>query len=664
MSRSNKSPAFSILFLGASVGVGILLGLLMSMYYNLPEIKILEEHRPNVVTKILAEDGTLITELFREKRIWVDYADIPENLKKAITDTEDHTFFQHRGIRFMSILRALIVDIRLGRIAQGGSTITQQLAKTLFLSPEKNIMRKVKEALMAIEIERLYTKREILELYLNQIYMGSGAYGVEAASQVYFGKSSKDLTLAESALIAGLPRAPSRYSPLNNIDRAKQRRATVLSRMKAENDITPQEEDAANAEPILLKDQNAHKHSAKYFVEAIRAYLEKKYGADRVYREGLTVQTTLNLRMQEAAESAISKGLATISERIKRARLYNDDVLPEAALVAIRPSDGAILAMVGGSDFKKSQFNRAMSAKRQAGSAFKPFIYLAALNNGSSPADIIVDSPVSYPDPTKEGEWKPVNFSKRFYGPVTLRRALEASMNVATVKLLDKTGVESVIAITDKLGFSGKIKPYLSLALGALEVTPLELTSAYAALANGGVYSKPGMVLSVNNADGENLEERTPYFEDSATPEVTYVLTRMLQGVVENGTGKVAKSLGRPVAAKTGTTSDSRDAWFLGYTPNLAVGVWVGFDDNRSLGPRETGGHTAGPIWTDFMKKALKNSPTLNFMPPERVVVKIIDRNTGKLATGLCLDTIAEVFITGTEPTDYCEVEGKETDRL
>ncbi len=657
-------PFFMGFFIIVSTGLGSLFGLSVAMYHDLPEVRALEEYRPNVVSRILSEDGTELAELFLEKRIWISYSDLPEHLIEALIATEDHKFFEHKGIRFFAILRALVVDIRMGRMAQGGSTITQQLAKQLFLSPNKKIWRKIKEALLAIQIEKRYTKLEILELYSNQIYLGSGAYGVEAAAQVYFGKSARDLTLAQSALIAGLPRAPSRYSPLNNINLAKQRRATVLSRMAIENYITKEQEETARAEAIGLVKRSDEERLAKHFVEMVRIYLEKTYGSERLYREGLTVVTTLDPAMQRSAQRAVTDGLKRVNNTISGKRLYPDAVSAQAALIAIRPEDGAIVAMVGGADYGKSQFNRAVQAKRQPGSAFKPFVYLAALDTGFTAVDKIIDSPVSFPGATKHSEWKPVNFSKRFYGPVSLRRALEFSINVATVKLLDKIGIDQVISVAKRMGIKSKLRPYLSLALGVSEVSPLEITAAYAALANSGLYAKPYFIVSVENAKGEVLEERMPEVTDAIRPEVAYVLTKLLQGVVENGTGKVAKSIGRPVAGKTGTTSDFRDAWFVGYTPTLAAGVWVGFDDNRSLGAGETGGFTAGPIFTSFMSQALKNRPVLDFTPPERVVVKVVDRESGKLATDQCQDTYPEVFIEGTEPVEYCRRENDEEERL
>ncbi|MGK7345851.1 MAG: penicillin-binding protein 1A [Candidatus Nitrospinota bacterium M3_3B_026] len=659
-----RNPLLFLFLASFAVLFGSFLGLLVAMYHDLPKVRGLEEYRPNVVTRILDSDDRRIAELFREKRFWVSYDDVPRILVDAVLATEDDEFFEHKGIRFLSILRALLVDIRMGRMAQGGSTITQQLAKQLFLTPEKNVIRKIKEALLAIQVEKRYTKREILELYLNQIYLGAGAYGVEAAAQVYFGKSVKDLDLAEAALIAGLPRAPSRYSPFENKHLARQRRATVLSRMRAEGYITKEAEARAAAEPILLNREMQEQAVAGHFVEMVRKYLEETYGTERVYREGLIIRTTLDMDLQAFAAEAVKKGAAAVNERVLASGLDSGGGPVEAALVAIRPEDGAILALVGGTDFERSKFNRAVQAKRQPGSAFKPFVYLAALEKGYSPADIIIDSPVSFPRPGGGGAWKPVNFSNRFYGPVTLRKALENSLNVATVKLLDRVGLDAALDAAWRAGIRSPLPGYLSVALGSGEVTPLELTSAYATLANRGLRAKPRFIVSVTSADGEILEENDPVISDAVRPEEAYVLTNMLKGVVDNGTGKIAGALDRPVAAKTGTTSGFKDAWFAGYTPGLAAGVWVGFDDGHPLGSGETGGHTAGPIWVDFMSRALRDRPVAHFRPPERIAARLIDRDSGKLATAMCENTMMEIFVEGTEPVEYCGLERTGRDRL
>ena len=661
--RFKKHPFTLSFLILTSLATGSLVGFTFALYNDLPKVRKLDIYRPNVVTKIFSEDGQQIAELFREKRIWTPYRSIPKNLVDALLAVEDTEFFNHEGIRFMSIARALVVDIRMGRAAQGGSTITQQLAKQLFLSPDKTIIRKIKEALLAVQLEKGYTKEKILELYCNQIYLGSGAYGFEAAAKTYFGKVLGDLTLEESALLAGLPKAPNRYSPLTNLNLSIQRRDTVLSRMRETGIIDRDRELSARAKPVKLVAKEQKKIFAGHFVEEIRQYLETTYGTERVYREGFQVTTTLDVGFQKIAEKALEKGVKKVTDRVAKTHRYQKNPSIEGAIVVIRPEDGAILAMVGGKDFTSSKFNRATQAKRQPGSAFKPFIFLAAIDTGITAADTIIDSPASYPG-AKGKRWTPENFSHRFYGPVTLRKTLESSLNVATVKLLDTVGIAAAISMAQKSGISSALPPYLSLGLGSGEVTPLELTSAYATIANRGVHARPYYIVSISTVDGEVLEDNSPEYSDAFRPEVAYVMTKMLQGVVENGTGRIARKLQRPVAAKTGTTSDNRDAWFVGFTTDLAVGVWVGDDDNRSLGKFETGGRTSGPIWTEFMAKALARTPITDFNRPKNVVEKTIGRQSGLLATGACPDHIKEVFISGTEPVKYCKKEEVDDGRI
>ncbi|MDH4184967.1 MAG: transglycosylase domain-containing protein, partial [Nitrospinota bacterium] len=419
---------------------GVIMGVLFAMYSNLPALERLEEYRPNVVTRLMDRNGRQFRELYVEKRIWVSFDKIPANLRNAMVAVEDDQFFKHKGLRLLSILRALLADIRKGSMAQGGSTITQQLAKVMFLTSEKKISRKIKEALLAIEIEKRFTKEEIFEFYANQIPLGSGAFGVEAASRIYFGKPLADLTLAEAALIAGLPKAPATYSPLKNPEASITRRATVLSRMREEKYISSEEEQSALAEPLSLPGVNPQGPKADHFAEIIRIQLENRLGAAGLYREGLEVTTTLDANMQKAAETAVEEGLAAINEQEKRAGTRHDGMEAQAALVALDTTTGQILAMVGSSDFAKAQFNHATQARRQPGSAFKPFIFLSALERGYTPASVIVDSPVSFPKPGGAGFWKPENYSNKFYGSVTLRKALENSLNVSTVKLLHEMG--------------------------------------------------------------------------------------------------------------------------------------------------------------------------------------------------------------------------------
>lgn len=638
----------------AGIVSGAVVGYVFAWYSELPDIKLLQEFQPPVTTKVYSDDQRLIGEFFMEKRELLAYDQIPKQTINAVLATEDARFFEHRGIRLMSLLRALIADIRARSFVQGGSTITQQLAKTLFLTPEKSISRKAKEMLIALQIELNYTKEEILRLYFNQIYFGSGAYGLEAAAQIYFNKPSAELTLAESALLAGLPRAPSYYSPHNDLQRTRDRRATVLKRMFDEGFITKKQMEESDAEPITLASRGALPQ-APYFLETIRRKLEERYGSDRIYREGLEIYTTLNVEMQEAARRAVAIGLEAIESRIASKSPDGEERPPvQAALIAIDPATGDVKALVGGKDFETSEFNRALQAKRQPGSAFKPIVYATALTEGWTPAGIIVDSPVILRDPSKPGKWKPENFNKKFHGPVTLRKALEKSLNVATIKLLQQVGADNVISLAIRLGIDSELHPYPSLALGASELSLIELTSAYAVFANKGIRAEPRWIRLIRRGDGTVLEENPPFLTEAMPAQQAYLITKMLQGVLENGTGRVAKKLGRPAAVKTGTTDGFADAWFVGYTPQLAAGVWFGYDLRRSLGKNETGAKAAGPAWTQFMKAALKSQPSREFDMPDKVVAVEIDRATGLLADRSCGKIIREFFIKGTEPKRYC----------
>jgi len=637
-----------------ATATGVILGQLFAMYQGLPALERLEEYRPNVVTRILDRNGDVYHELYREKRFWVEYDTIPQHLKDAIVAVEDDQFFAHKGVRLSSILRALLTDIRQMSMAQGGSTITQQLAKVLFLTPEKKISRKIREALLAIELEKRYTKEEILELYCNQIFLGSGSYGVEAASRIYFGKSIQELTLAESAMLAGLPKAPNRYSPFKNPEAALRRRNIVLRRMLEEGKITEEEELAAEGALLRLAENGGGAQLAGHYVELVRVQLLKNFGSASLYQDGLQVTTTLDMRMQAAAEKAVAEGLAVINEQEKKAGVRHDGALAQAGLVAIEVSSGDVLAMVGGADFNTSEFNHATQALRQPGSAFKPFIYLAALEKGYHPASVVVDSPVSFPRTDSPGFWKPRNYSNKFYGPVTLRKALENSLNVSTVKLLHDIGEGPVINVARRLGVEAPLPADLSLALGSAEMTLMELTAAYATLANKGLYTSPSIIKSVVDSEGAILDTAPPRVTEAVRPEVAYVLSNMLKGVVENGTGQRAQIPGRHIAGKTGTTNDNRDAWFIGYTADIAVGVWVGFDDNRSLSSRQTGGRAAAPIWAAFMKEALRGIPSRDFPPPVAVVARLIDRETGLLANQWCQDSVTELFVAGMEPKESC----------
>jgi penicillin-binding protein 1A len=634
-----------------AVMLGSATGFLYVHLRDLPGIEQLEGFAPPVVTSVYSDTDEIFAEYYQQKRILVPLSRIPKDFINALIAVEDVGFYRHWGIDFRGIARALLADIRAGRIVEGGSTLTQQLAKVLFLTPERSFSRKFKEALLALQIEKKYTKAEILELYCNQIYWGKGVYGIEAASRAYFNKPAQELSLAEAALLAGLPKSPNLYSPFTHPNLARWRRNHVLRRMVSAGFITPEQGKAAQAQDIRLNPPKGIEGLGPYFSEAVRQYVEERYGFNMLYHRGLNIYTSLNLNMQRAAETAVRQGIRELILRQK----YPEGLTPQAALVAIDPHNGYIKALVGGTDFSTSQFNRATQAKRQPGSAFKPIIYAAAVEAGYTPTHLIDDSPLVIPNPATGQDWEPANFDGEFHGPTSLRQALEHSRNVVTVKLLLEVGTEAVIGLARRLGISSRLQPYPSLALGSFEVSPLELTLAYGVLANGGTRYEPGLIRYITDKQGKLLEEHIPYPQEVLSPATAYIATHMLEGVVERGTGWRAKALGRPVAAKTGTTDDYSDAWFVGYTPSLVTGVWVGHDMKKSLGEGETGSRAASPIWVDFMRQVLKDSPAEEFSIPEGVVLVDIDADNGLLATPDCPNIIKEAFKTGTEPTQLCE---------
>lgn len=667
--------AFLIVILGT--------GLLLKKYFSeLPAIEVLEEYKPSLATRFYDINGELIAELFMERRVLAELKDIPVDLQNAVIVTEDKQFFKHWGLNLRGLARAFLVNFRRGRIVQGGSSITQQLVKLLFLTPERTWERKIKELILTLQLEYHYSKQEILQMFLNQVYFGSGAYGVEAAARIFFGKPLKELTLSECALLAGLPNRPGAYSPFTNPRRAKIRRATVLRRMREEGFITKEEEAKANASPLGVWRASLPTATAPYFIEHLRQQLEAKYGSQMLYRGGLQIYTTLDLRLQKIAEKVLEERLSEFDLRKSLPRSSQDvqgsteTVKVQGALIALDPKTGQIRAMVGGRDFQESQFNRGTQARRQPGSAFKPFIYLTALENGFTPTTIIEDTPVVYvnngwdwqlvattteltkispellPD-DPEKIWIPHNYHEKYYGPVLLRKALEYSLNVCAVKVLDKIRPQTVIPYARKLGIESPLQANLSLALGTNEVTLMEMASTFATFDNQGIRVQPYAVLRIEDHQGNILEKNLPQEEPVFSPATTYLMTHLLRGVVENGTGRYARWLNRPAAGKTGTTNDFTDAWFIGYTPQLVAGVWVGYDDRHSLGNRMSGGAVACPIWTKFMKEALAKEPVLDFPVPTGVTFVKIDPETGLLASPRTKDAYLEAFISGGEPKEY-----------
>lgn len=715
---------------------------------SLPSIQSLRDYRPSIVSTMYAGDGTVIGEFAAERRYVRPLEEFPRYVILAFLAAEDANFYEHKGLDFGSIVRAMIKNIEAGGIVQGGSTITQQVVKTLLLSPERTWVRKLKEAILAYRIDRSMTKDEILYLYLNQIYLGAGAYGVEAAAQTYFGVGAHDLSLAQAALLAGLPKAPSRYSPFQNIEKALERQHYVLDRMVEVGFLSQEEALRARQEPLhLLESPEGTTYPLNSFTEEVRRLMEQKYGARMLYREGLSIHTTLDVHAQRLAERAVLEGLRGLDKRhgyrgphghmedaqtadfsqalakkyaspspgdvveavvincegqerrcrvdlgAKRTAVLNlktapwaagyfasrrhffskgdlvwvrveaqgSDTTPwvvsleqepqaEGALLAMNPQTGRVLCMVGGKDFSKSQFNRATQAYRQPGSAFKPIIYATALEKGYTEASVLIDSPIIKEDPSLVGSWKPANYDNAFWGPITLRDALIHSRNVVAIKLLESVGIQEVHEMARRLGIRSPLTPTLSLALGASGVSLWELVSAYSAFAAQGLRVEPYMVEAVYDRNGRLLEKHQVRQERALSPQTAYILTDILQGVIREGTGRSVRSINRPASGKTGTTNELKDAWFVGYTPDLLTGVWVGHDDHRlSLGPKETGGRAAAPIWLSFMREYLRESPVENFPVPENIVFAKIPKKSDESPAEGGRETFA-AFVEGTQP--------------
>ncbi|HEY7138948.1 MAG TPA: penicillin-binding protein 1A [Methylomirabilota bacterium] len=583
---------------------------------DLPPAKALEEYTPSVGSRVYAHDDEFLTEFQPEKRIFVPLQQIPPALRNAVIAVEDARFYSHFGVDVRGIARAAYANFRHGRVVEGGSTITQQLAKVLFLTPDRSFSRKVKEALLALELEKRYSKDRLLELYLNQVYMGHGAFGVEAAARMYFGKSVQELTLPEAAMLAALPRSPGNYSPFERPELAQRRRAIAVGRLLEQGYISETQAKAANRAPLGLVPSERRRGSGQYFLEYLQQSLEAKYGSDVLYKSGLAIYTTLDPVLQRAAEQALRDGIQALTERqgaraAARGKGAPAPAAPEGAVVVIEAATGYVKALIGGVDFTRTEFNRALHAHRQPGSAFKPFVYLAALETGHAPTEVLDDSPIRYVSAGKV--WAPENYDGKFRGPVTLQQALEESINVPTIRLLEEIGVNPVIDAARRAGIQSPLPHDLTLALGSGDVTLLELTAAYGTFANQGVRMEPLMVRYVTDAQGRLVEENIPQGREAIDPAIAGGLTEMLRGVVERGTAIGARVIERPLAGKTGTTNDFSNAWFVGYTPSIVAGVWLGHDRPRSLGPEETGARAALPIWVAVMRAALRGQPVEEF---------------------------------------------------
>lgn len=645
----NRLKKIIIIFMSFfSIFTILVLGFYFYFNKDLPDIEKLKNYKPNTITKIYSEEGEVIGEFFIEKREVIPIHRIPKHLIYAFIAGEDARFFEHKGIDYLAIIRAFIKNIFSGEIVQGGSTITQQVVKSILLSSERSLVRKIKEAILAYRIEKYLTKEEILFLYLNQIYLGHGAYGVATASKEYFGKEVEDLSLAESALLAGLPQAPTKYSPYQHPEQAKKRQIYILVRMFEEGFITYSELIKALQTNLSFKSRPyPFLGKAPYFVEYVKKYLEEKYGKEALYKDGLQVYTTINMKFQKKAQEALESGLREIEER---QRYYNlDSKTLEGAIICFELETAYIKAMVGGRDYKKSQFNRVIQARRKTGSAFKPIIYASAIDKGYTPSTIILDSPITFEWSGKK--WKPKNFEDKYYGPTTLRNALALSLNTVTVRITKDIGIEYIKEYAKKLGIKSPLCSDLSLALGSSSVSLFELTKGYAVFANQGKIFNPIFIKRIIDRDGNILEENPEIFREKQeviSPQTAYMMTYLLEGVVQNGTGWRAKVLGRPVAGKTGTTDNFLDAWFIGYTPEYITGVWIGFDEEISIGEGETGAKAALPIWVNFMQEILKDKPVKDFHVPEGVVFIKIDPKTGHISSSN--GAIIECFKEGEVP--------------
>ncbi len=595
--------------------------------------------------KVFDRQGRFAGRILPEKRYWVSIDRIPVFLQKAVVAVEDARFYEHGGIDVRGIARALVKDVVKGKLVEGGSTITQQLIKNKYLSGKKTIDRKIEEARMAMEFEKKYTKKQILEMYFNEIYYGNGAWGIAQAARLYFDKNPEELTDAECSLLAGVPKNPGRYNPLGDPSRVAVRRDVVLKRMAELEMITPRQRQRLRAQRVTFTQPG----QAPYYLAHIKSKLIERYGKEIIEQGGMEVTAAMDLNLQKLAEKTLREGVKRVSPQL------------QGALVSLDPATGDVLAAVGGVDFTKSPYDRAFLARRQPGSAIKPLIYAAALEKGVTASSIWDDTPVAYNRGNNQ-TWKPLNYGREQYGVLTLRQALAYSNNVITVKVLEAIGVPNFVDFARNMGLPLRQHNDLSLALGTEEVTLHDLVEAYTPLANGGLRSEPRTIIRIYDRNRRAWTENPPSVTPALSPAAAFVTTRMLKDVMVYGTAKSLKKLSqeRPSAGKTGTTDDYRDAWFVGYTPQVITGVWVGYDKPRPGGKGFTGGAVAAPIWERFMRPVLASRPVVDFPKPDTVVSVTIDPATGYLATADCPEKRDEFYIEGTQPTEYCPKHGGE----
>ncbi len=642
--------------------------------FDLPSPDSISNYQAPASTRILDCQGRLIADLFQEKRRPVALESIPYCLRAAVIAVEDRRFYSHWGLDVVRVPGALWGALRRAGDFKGTSTITQQLARSMFLTPERSLRRKAKEALLAVELERRYSKEEILELYFNQVWFGGSVYGVQAAAEKYFGRNVSQLTPVECATLGAMLANPSAYSPYYHPDRLLQRRNFFLGKMKRLGLLSAEDYEAAVSLPLTVLPLGSGRNEAPYFVEVVRRYLVERYGTDFVYRSGSVVYTTLDLDLQRKANEVIEAGCTTIERdyklkttkaRYDSAALRDSNLPPpsylQAALVAMETRTGYVRAFVGGRDFRRSEFDRVTQAERQAGSTFKPFVYVAAIDQGMTAADVEDDAPVSIPI-AGQPAYSPRNYDGKFLGRMSLRRALALSRNVVAVKLAQRLGPQLVAQYANLMGITKRLPPYYSLALGSVEVTLMELTTALNTLANSGLRVRPILVQKVTDARGMVLEESRPDAVRVLQPTTAYVVTSMLQSVVDEGTATAIRRVGYtgPAAGKTGTTDDYTDNWFVGFTPELACGIWVGYDQRRPVFKGATGGVVCAPMWGEFMKAAKPDSATIDSFPvPDRILSLPVCELSGKLATPTCPRVRYEVFVLGTEPRRSCPLHGQ-----
>ncbi|OYD17487.1 hypothetical protein CH333_00790 [candidate division WOR-3 bacterium JGI_Cruoil_03_44_89] len=653
-----RKTIFGILTIAVGIYVfatGMLVGMLHTLKKTLPPIEAVERYTAPIVTYVYDENGEIMAEFYNEMRIPTKLKDTPPMVKKTTIAVEDRKFYSHWGINPFSIGRAFVSNKLARKIVRGGSTISQQLARCMFLSLERTYMRKLKEFVLTMSIERTYSKDEILEMYLNQIYYGSGCYGIEAASKKFFGKSVRDLTLSECALLVGLPSSPIYYDPLKYPENALQRRAVVLEVMKEMGIADAIEIQRAKNSPLGVNmEYDKYSRVGPYMVEEIRKNVGERFGSDMFYRGGASIYTCADKKMQETADEVVDIWIKKLEERDN---MKSDSSNPlQVALFAMDPRTGKIKAMVGGRDFRLSQFNRAVQAYRQPGSAFKPFLYTAAVDRGYPPTYKLLDQPIEVE--VQDTVYSPSNYDGTFRGSISLRDAFAYSRNLASVRLILDIGPETVVKYARMMGIKTKLIPVISLALGSNSVTLQEMVTGYATIANGGYRVKPYIIEKITNERDEALYGARPYEERVLREETAYVMTSLLESVAEYGTGSGMKRMGfrRPAAGKTGTTNEWKDAWFIGFTPELICGVWVGHDKPDTIMKGGTGAALALPIWTEFMKRALSDKPVSNFIMPSGVVRCRVCKESGLLPVEGCRELVDEVFIRGTEPKETCDI--------